>query len=107
MPKQARIDIHLAVLLLCTRAIDPGTYDYNNMARAMNYIQGIIVLLLILPIDNAGNIKWYVGAALALHKETRSHTDGFIIMVTGGYYVQCSKQKLNTKSSTDVELVKV
>ena len=37
----------------------------------------------------------------------RSHTGGFMIMGTGEAYVQSSKQKLNTKSSTEAELVGV
>ena len=35
------------------------------------------------------------------------HTGGFITMVTGGSYVQSRKLKLNTKSSTEAELVGV
>ena len=36
-----------------------------------------------------------------------SHTGSFMNMVTGGSYVQYIKQKLNTKSSTEDELVGV
>ena len=66
----------------------------------MKYIQGTIVLPLILSIDKSGNIKWYVDASFALHKDMRSHTGGFITVLTGGDYVQSSKQRLKTKSST-------
>ena len=37
----------------------------------------------------------------------RNHNGGFVTMVTGGAYVQSIKQNLNTKSSTEVELVRV
>ena len=60
-----------------------------------------------MSIDKSGNIKWYVDASFAVHKDIRSHTGGFITMGTGGSYVQSSKQNLNTKSSTDSELVGV
>ena len=36
-----------------------------------------------------------------------SHTGGFMTMGTRGDYVQSSKQKLNTKSSTEAKLVGV
>ena len=36
-----------------------------------------------------------------------SHTGGFMTMETIGAYVKSSKQKLNTKSSTESELVGV
>ena len=53
-------------------------------------IQGIISLPLILSIDKSGNIKWYVDAEFAVHKDMRSHTGGFILMGTGGSYIQSS-----------------
>ena len=49
----------------------------------------------------------YVDAVFAVHKDMRIHTGGFVTMGTGGAYVQYSKQKLNTKSSTDAKLVGV
>ena len=85
----------------------PDTDDYKKLARVMKYIQGTIGLPLILSIDKSGNIKWYVDASFAVHKDMRSHTGGFMTMGTGGAYVQSSKQKLNTKSSTEAELVGV
>ena len=71
----------------------------------MKYIQGTIGLPLILSIDKSVNIKWYVDAVFAVHKYIRSHTSGFMTMGTGEAYVQSSKQKLNTKISTEAELV--
>ena len=73
----------------------------------MKYIQGTIGLPLIFSINKSGNIKWYVDASFAVHKYMRSHTGCFITMGTVGAYVQSSKQKLNTKSSTEAKLVVV
>ena len=73
----------------------------------MNYIQGTIGLPLILSIDKSGNIKWYVDASFVVHKDMRSHTGGFMTMVKGGAYVQYIKNKLNTKSSTEADIVGV
>ena len=75
----------------------PGTDDYKNLARVMKYTQGNIGLPLILSINKSGNIKWYVGAAFAVHKDMRSHTGGFMITGIGGAYVQSIKQNLNTQ----------
>ena len=77
------------------------------MARVMNYIQVTIGLPLILSIHKSVNTKWCVDAAFAVHKDIRSHTGGFMTMVIGGGYIQSSKQKLKTNSSTEVELVGV
>ena len=70
----------------------------------MKYIQRIIGLPLILSIDKSGNIKCYVDASFVVHKDMRSHTGGFMTMVTVGAYMQSRKQKLNTKSSTEAEI---
>ena len=72
----------------------------------MKYIQVTIFLPLILPIDKPGNIKWYVEAEFALHKDTRSHIGSFVTMVTVGSYVQYIKQKLNTNGSIEAKLVR-
>ena len=42
-----------------------------------------------------------------MHNNMGIHTGGFITMVTGGSYVQSRKLKLNTKISTEAELVGV
>ena len=107
LSKRAHPNIQLAVSLLCNRVRVPDTDDYKNMARVMKYIQGTIGIPLILLIDKSGNIKWYVDAAFAVHKDMRSHTGSFMTMGTEGDYVQSSKQKLNTNSSTETELVGV
>ena len=60
-----------------------------------------------MSIEKSGNIKWYVDAEFAVHKDMRSHTGGFMTMSTGGAYVYSIKQNLNTKSSTEAELVGV
>ena len=97
----------MAVLLLCTRVIYPDTDDYKNMIRLMKYIQVAISLTLILLIDKSGNIKCYIDAEFEVHKYMRSHTGSFMTMVTGGAYVQYIKQKLNTNSSTEEDIVRV
>ena len=70
----------------------------------MKYIQRIIGLPLILSIDKSGNIKCYVDASFVVHKDMRSHTGGFMTMVTGGSYFQYIKQKLNTNTSTESKI---
>ena len=85
----------------------PDTDDYKKPDRVMKYIQGTIGLPLILSIDKSGNIKWYVDASFSVDKDMRSHTGGFMTMGTGGAYVKSIKQKLNTNSSTEAELVGV
>ena len=107
LSKRARPDIQLSVSFPCTRVRGPNIDDYKKLGRVMKYIQGNIVPPLILSIYKSGNIKWYIDAPFAVHKDMRSHNSGFMTMGTVGAYVQSSKQKLNTKSSTEAKLVGV
>ena len=72
---------------LCTRVRGTDIDYYKKLARVTKYIQGIIGLTLILSIDKSVNIKWYVDASFAVHKDMRNHTCGFMTMGTGGAYV--------------------
>ena len=73
----------------------------------MKYIQFNTGLPLILPIDKSVNIKWCVDIAFAVHKDMRRHTSGLMTMVIVGAYVQYNKLKLNTKSSTEADIVRL
>ena len=50
-------------------------------------------------------IYTWVDAAYGVHDDFKSHTGGSISMGTGIVHSKSSKQKLNTKSSTESELV--
>ena len=52
-------------------------------------------------------VKWYSNAAFATHNDMRSHTGVTMTMGHGGIINISTKQKLNTKSSTEAELVGV
>ena len=67
--------------------IRPDNDDYNILVRVVNYIQVNIGPPLIMSIKNSVNIKRYVDAAFAVHKDMRSHTGVFITMRTVGSYV--------------------
>ena len=58
-----------------------------------------------MSIYKSGSIKWYADAEFAVHKDMSIQTGGFMAMVTEGDYVHSRKKKLNTKSSTEAELV--
>eukprot|EP00980_Cylindrotheca_fusiformis_P009115 scaffold1977_cov73-Cylindrotheca_fusiformis.AAC.1 len=60
---------------------------------------------LTLSIDNLCVVKTWVDAAFATHDDMRSHTGGIISMGKGALYASSRRQKINTKSSTEAELV--
>ena len=60
---------------------------------------------MILAADNLHVIKWYVDAAFAMHPDFKSHTGGNMTYGQGTPMSMSRKQKLNTRSSTEAELV--
>jgi hypothetical protein len=61
--------------------------------------------VLTLRADNINILKWWVDAAFAVHKDMHSHAGGVMSMGAGAVYLSSQKQKMNTKSSTEAELV--
>jgi hypothetical protein len=103
--KRGRPDIQTAIAFLCTRVQHPTRHDYNKLSRVIKYLRKTKDLVLRLSADNLNIIKWWVDASYGVHEDMRSHTGGVMSMGTGAAYSTSKKQKLNTKSSTEAELV--
>ena len=52
-------------------------------------------------------MQWWVDASYGTHHDMRSHTGGVFTLGKGAIYATSMRQKLNTKSSTEAELVGV
>ena len=55
--------------------------------------------------DKSDKMRWHVDASFAIHNDMKSHTGATMTMRQGAAFSQSSKEKLNTKSSTEAELV--
>jgi len=67
-------------------------------------------LLTELPLDMNGLVKtphWWVDSSYAVHPDMHSHSGIFMSLGKGALYLTSCKQKLNTKSSTEAELVAI
>ena len=73
----------------------------------MAYLKGPAGLKLTLRSDGAGVVQWWVDASYAVHHDARSHTGATLSLGQGSIFYKSSKQKLNTTSSTEAELVGV
>ncbi|KAG7347353.1 reverse transcriptase RNA-dependent DNA polymerase [Nitzschia inconspicua] len=102
---RARPDILPAVAFLCTRLSDPREQDWNKLRRLLQYIHGTISLPRILGGGTLTRLKTWVDASYAVHPDFKSHTGGAVSLGLGAFMCKSQKQKLNTKSSTEAELV--
>jgi hypothetical protein len=63
--------------------------------------------VLTLAADDLRVVKWYVDASFAVHPDFKSHTGASMTYGEGAPITMSRKQKLNTRSSTEAELVGV
>jgi hypothetical protein len=55
--------------------------------------------------DNLTTILWWVDTSHVVHNDCRGHTGAMMSLRTGSAIIFSNKQKINTKSSTELELV--
>ena len=81
--------------------------DWDKMVHMMKYRRGTSDMPLRLRADGSGMLKWDVDASHGVHLNMKGHTGGGLTMGTGYPIAASSKQKLNTRSSTETEIVAV
>jgi len=102
---RARADLLLAVSFLCTRVSKSTKQDQKKLRRVLEYINGSMDVEYTIGADDMGKMRSWVDAAFAVHPDMKSHTGGVMSFGTGGIICKSTKQKLNTKSSTEAEFV--
>ena len=105
--KRARPDTGTAISYLTTRVQEPDRNDWRKLSHLMQYIRATRKLPLILGADGTGILKWYVDGSYAVHPNMRGHTGGGLTMGRGYPISASTKQRMNTRSSTEAELVGV
>jgi len=103
--KRARTDLQLAVAFLCTRVSCSTEKDWDKLVRLLQYLNGTLGLALILGADSLNANASWVYASYAVHDNMKSHTGGAFSLGQGALMCKSTKQKLNTKSSTEAEVV--
>jgi hypothetical protein len=61
--------------------------------------------VLTLEADDTHIVKWHVEAAFAIHDDFKSHTGATMFLGAGTVMSASTKQKVNTKSSTEAESI--
>ena len=102
---RARGDILPTLGYLCSRVSRPTDNDERKLKRLLTYLKRTINKQLILGADSLNTFSTWVDASFAPHTDKRSHTGGVISFGRGGLICKSQKQKINTKSSTEAELV--
>ena len=100
----------LAVVVLSGRVREPNGDDMRKLRRMVDYLQGTKHLHLVLNAEGGLQVlKWYVHASFTTHPDFRLHTGGLLMLGEkgGAIIIQSLKQKVNSRSCTEAELIGV
>ena len=105
--KRARPDLETAVAFLCTRVSKSDKHDWKKLKRVLKYVYGTLDYKRVIGAKSLKDLQAWIDAAYAVHWDMRSHTGRAMSFGIGTIHCKSSRQKLNTKSSTEAELVGV
>ena len=105
--KRGRPDIETAISYLMTRVSKSNEKDWAKLKRCLCFLKGTFDDLRTMGADNLRELHVWIDASHAVHENMRGHTGGSMSMGTGTLHNKSSKQKLNTRSTTESEVVGV
>lgn len=105
--KRAQPDIHTAVAFLSTGVRAPDWHDYRKLTWMMQYLLGSKNIEFTLEAGEQDPliIKWWVDSSFGGHPDKKSRTGASMSVGKGPVYSAFSKQKFNSKSSTEARLI--
>ena len=106
LSKRTRPDILLPIAFLASRVQKPTSEDECKLHRTVRYLRGTRDLGVKLSADSP-MIQAYIDAAHAVHENCRSHTGAVLTLGKGPILVKSQRQGLNSRSSTESELIAV
>ena len=77
----------------------------QKLGRVISYLKETIHLPLVIGADNSGNLTWNIDTSSAIRPDYKSHTGACLTLGHGSVLCISVKQKINTKSSAESELL--
>jgi hypothetical protein len=105
--KRAQPDIDQAIAFLSSRVKDANEGDWNKLLRVLSFLKGTIDDVLKLEADDTNTLTWYTDTAFTVHVDIKSHTGAVFTIGKGAIIGSSTKQKVNSRSSTESELIGV
>jgi len=106
LSKRTRPDICVAVSFLTSRVQESTEQDMGKLKRVLRYLLGTKDFGIVLEADSQiMKLRCFVDASYGVHRDCKSHTGTVVSLGKGPVLVKSVKQKINTKSSTEAELV--
>ena len=107
LTKRSRLDVMVTTAFLTTWVQSPDQDNWEKLGRVLTYLRNTSDLYLTLEASQMHVIQWWIDASFAVHPNMKSHTGAVMSIGKGRVINMSNKQKLNTRSSTEAELVSV
>lgn len=105
--ERAKPVLKVSVSFLTTRVREPDIQDELKLKRVFQYLNGSKKVPLRLSVNDDYQLVSYVDASYGIHADGRSHSGLFITLGGGSLMSKSVKQQINTKSSSESELIAV
>ncbi len=107
LAKRGRPDILLAVSFLTTRVKAPDEDDWKKLLRVLGYLKGTVDFDLTISCKDLNQLTWYIDGSYAIHSDMKGQSGAVLMIGDSAVLSRSSKQKINTRSSTEAELIVV
>ena len=105
--QRCRLDIATAIAFLSPRVSQPTEQDWLKLKRVLEFLNGTVTDKLTLGAESLDCLQNFVDVSFAVHADMRSHSGGVASFDRGVFMPLSRKQRLNTGSSTEGEIVGV
>ena len=103
--KRARINIEPMVSFLYIKVTRSTQEDWLKLRRLLCYLKGTLDMPRIVGANSLSIFQAYADSSYAIHADMKSHTGGTTTFGHGVTHTKCLKQKINTKITTESEIV--
>jgi hypothetical protein len=93
------------VTFLTTRVKALDKDDWRKVKRLLKYLNGTRYLKLTLSAKSLSILQWYIDASHQIPDDCHGHTGAFLTFGARAVTSSSNKQKVNTKSFTESEIV--
>ena len=104
--KRSQPEIETAIYFLCALVKDLDIHDWGKLRGVLQFLSQTIWGYRVIGADNIYEVLTYVEASYAMHNNMRGHNGGCMTFGWGLIHEKLYKQKLNTKGSTESEVVR-
>ncbi len=107
LAKRGRPDILLSVSFLTTRVKVPDEDDWKKLLRVLGYLKGTTDYDLKISCNDLNKLTWFIDGSYTIHSDMKGQSGAVLMIGDSAVLSRSSKQKLNTRSSTEAELITV